>query len=211
LKSSVTLVMSPDRYIRRKQEKHNLNTFSILSECMVPDSSVIKSGVAMEDWENPQINALQYANYGFDKTSLKPKKAKTPGLNPVNKTIDPKEALSLGQHVKGSGQARDLHNSPPQLNAPNSSLTSVDPDWTSKVESKTTSGNEAGPRGLRRENNYSGLQGTGPLIHQRVIGDPVTGKYAEKTVKGDVLGIEYNRCLQRRTKRANRLPNRVIA
>jgi hypothetical protein len=30
-----------------------------------------------------------------------------------------------------------------------------------------------------------GLQGTGLLIHQRVIGDPVTSKYAEKTQKGN--------------------------
>jgi hypothetical protein len=173
--------MSPDGKIRKAK---NMNMFSILSECTVPDSSVIKSGVAMEDWENPQINVLQYANYGFDKTSLKPKKAKTPGLNLVNKTVDLKEALSSGQRVKGSSPVEDFK-VPPQLNAPGSGLTSVDPDRTSKVESKTTSGNEAGPGGCRRENNYSGLTGTGPLIHQRVIGDPIKGKYAEKTLKGD--------------------------
>jgi hypothetical protein len=172
--------MSPDGKLKKGK---NTNTFSILSECTVPDLSVIKSGVAMEDWENPQINALQYANYGFDKMSLKPKKAKTPGLNLVNKTDDPKEALSSGQHVKESSPAEDSK-VPPQLNAPNSGLTSVDPDRTSKIKSKRTSGNEAGPGGYCRENNYLELIGTGPLIYQRVIGDPITGKYAEKVKRG---------------------------
>jgi hypothetical protein len=157
LKSSVTLVMSLDGYVRRKQETNSFNRFLVLPECKVSDSSVLVTGIAMEDWENPQINALQYVNYSFSKENKKSKLAKTPGLNPVNKTIDPKEALSSGQHIKGSGQACDLHNLPPQLNAPDSGLTSVDPGRTLKVESKMTSGNEVGPGGLRRENNYSGL------------------------------------------------------
>jgi hypothetical protein len=94
--------------------------------------------------------------------------------------------LLLGRHVKGSGPAGDHYNSSPQLNASDVELTSVDPIWTSKVMIlKRSSGNEVGPGGLRRENNYSGLQGTGPLIHQRVDGVNITSKYAEKTSKGD--------------------------
>jgi hypothetical protein len=163
------------------------NRFSVLKECMAPSTpaSKCKDRTVMASWENPIMHAAQYSSYGFDKENVKPKKVKAPGLNPVNKRIDPKEALLSGRHVKGSGPAGDRYNSSPPLKVSSSGLTSVDPDRTSKVESKTTSGNEAGPGGLRRENNYSGLQGTGLLTHQRVIGDPVTSKYAEKTQKGD--------------------------
>jgi hypothetical protein len=164
------------------------NRFSVLKECMAPSTpaSKCKDGTVMASWENPIINAAQYSSYGFNKENVKPKKVKAPGLNPVNKRIDPKEALSSGRHVKGSGPAGDHYNSSPQLNASDVELTSVDPVWTSKVTIlKRSSGNEAGPGGLRRENNYSGLQGTGPLTHQRVDGVNVTSKYAEKTIKGD--------------------------
>jgi hypothetical protein len=76
--------------------------------------------------------------------------------------------------------------SPPQLNVLDDESSLLDSDLDSKVENqKGTSGNEAGPGGLRQETNYLGLQGTGPLIHQRVVSVNVTSKYAEKTVKGD--------------------------
>jgi hypothetical protein len=164
------------------------NRFSVLKECMAPSTpaSKRKDGTVMASWENPIINAAQYSNYGFDKENVKPKKVKAPGVNPVNKTNDPKEALLSGWHVKGSGPAGDRYNSSPRLNASNVELTLVDPIRTSKVTIlKRLSGNEAGPRGLCRENNYSGLQGTGPLIHQRVDRVNVTSKYAEKASKGD--------------------------
>jgi hypothetical protein len=164
------------------------NRFSILKECMAPSTpaSKRKDGTVMASWENPIMNAAQYSDYGFNKENLKPKKVKAPGLNPVNKRIDPKEALSSGRHVKASGPAGDRYNSSPQANTSDVELTSVDPVRTSKVTIlKRLSGNEAEPRGLGRENNYSGLQGTRPLIHQRVDGVNVTSKYAEKAINGD--------------------------
>jgi hypothetical protein len=92
--------------------------------------------------------------------------------------------LSSGRHVKGSGPAGDRYNSSPQLNASDVELTLVNTVWTLKVTIlKRSSGNEAGPRGLCQGN--LGLQGTGPLIHQRVDGVNVTSKYAEKAQKGD--------------------------
>jgi hypothetical protein len=164
------------------------NRFSVLKECMAPSTpaSKRKDGTVMASWENPIMNAAQYSNYGFNKENVKPKKVKAPGLNPVNKRNDPKEALSSGRHVKGSGPAGDHYNSSPQLNASNVELTSVDPVRTSKVTIlKRSSGKEAGPGDLRQENNYLGLQETRPLIHQRVDGVNVMSKYAEKTQKGD--------------------------
>jgi hypothetical protein len=90
------------------------NRFLVLKECMAPSTpaSKRKDGTVMKSWENPIMNAAQYSSYGFDKKNVKPKKVKASGLNPVNKTINPKDALSLGQHAKDSGQARDLYNSP---------------------------------------------------------------------------------------------------
>jgi hypothetical protein len=181
------LALGKDGIIRKVVDKNmdTGNRFSILKECMAPSTptSKRKDGTVMESWENPILNAAQYSSYGFDKENVKPKKVKAPGLNPVNKTIDPKEALSLGWHVKGSGPAGDRYNSSPLPKVSDIGLTSVDPDRNSKVESsKGTSGNQAGPGGLRQGN--LGLQGTRPLIHQRVISDHVTSEYAKKTQKG---------------------------
>ena len=66
------------------------NRFSVLSECMAlsTPASKRKDGTVIASWENPIINARQYANYGFYKENVKPKKVITAsGLNPVNKTI----------------------------------------------------------------------------------------------------------------------------
>jgi hypothetical protein len=150
LKSPDRLALGKDGIIRKVVDKNmdTGNRFSILKECMAPSTpdSKRKDGTVMASWENPILNAAQYSSYGF----VKPKKEKASGLNPVNKTNDPKEALSSGRHVKGSGPAGDRYNSSPPLKVSGSGLTSVDPNQTSKVESlKKTSGNEAGPGGLR--------------------------------------------------------------
>jgi hypothetical protein len=170
------LVLSPDGKIIRKINNSD-NRFSVLSKCMTPSTpaSKCKDGTIMELWENPIINAHQYANYRFDKSTVKPKKSKieTPGLNPVNKT---------------TGQADDLDNFPPWLNVPDVESSLLDPSLDSKVEIlKRSSGNEVGPRCWSRRDDVlpSKVQGTRLLIPQRVDGVNITSKYAEKAIKGD--------------------------
>jgi hypothetical protein len=188
LESPIRLALGKDGIIRKVVDKNmdTGNRFLILKECMAPSipASKCKDGTVMASWENPIMNAAQYSSYGFDKENVKPKKVKAPGLNLVNKRNDSKKALSLGWHVKGPGPAGDRYNSSPRANASDVELTSVDPVRTLKVTIlKRSSGNEAGPRGLRQGN--LGLQRTGPLIHQRVDGVNITSKYAEKASKGD--------------------------
>ena len=92
MKSPIQLALGKDGIIRKVVDKKldTGNRFSILSECMAlsTPTSKRKDRTVMASWKNPIINVRQYANYGFNKENIKPKKVVTASeLNPVNKTI----------------------------------------------------------------------------------------------------------------------------